>query len=239
MRFERRTQILAALALAVCTLVPGMALADHMGEGKDNGNGNVISREFVQPFQGGGEIRVRFWGRDLDGDGVLYSMSGFLAYFLPLLDPASGGAPLPVGNEFIRVEVTFIDFLGIPRFEQVFDERETPIDLTPNFGPTAFMGFVYNLDGGELGDDPNEGFSLAPLAPSVSYNIGPLFRNILGPGEPQLGACGLGGGNVCASVVQLGFNATGLATLSEYYSDAVALTEQGKNKIGSKPCGAD
>jgi len=229
MRINGRALLLPAVTLAICSLGATPAVADNNGVGK----GPVTSGEFVQTdFDNGGEIRVKFWGRDLDGDGVLYSMSGFLA--ANILD--SNGAPLSPGNELIRIEMSFVNFLGIPYFQQVFDERETPMDLTPAFSSTAFMGFAYNLDGGKFGDDANEGISLGPLAPSVWYAMGPLFGNILFPGQPQLGPCGLGGTSLCAAVTQLGFNETGLAVLTANYANSEIHVHKGKGKIGSKPC---
>lgn len=216
MTIKLTTKLLIAICLAIFLFSPLPAKAHEA----DDDDGGLIALEFVQHgFDGGGKIKVRFWGRDLNGDGVLYSMSGFLANNLPLFDPASNGAPLPVGNEFIRVEITFIDFFGIPRFKQVFDERETPIDLTPAFSPTAFFGFVYNLDGGKLGDDPNEGFSFAPLAPSVSYSMGELFKNLLFEPAPKLMTCGQGGQTVCAAVQQFALGDFAPIVVNEAFSN--------------------
>lgn len=212
MNFQMRRGLLAAVALAA--FVAGPVAADELDDD------DVITGQFTQRgFDDGGRVRVRFWGRDTDGDGVLYSMSGFLAANLPLFDPESDGAPLPVGNEFIRVELTLLDVFGIPRVRQVFDERETPIDLTPNFGPTAFFGFVYNIGSGRMSDEANEGISFAPLAPSISYVTGELFRFLLGPESPQLLSCAPGSGEVCGAVQQLKPGPTGLDLINETYSD--------------------
>ena len=211
MTFDIRTTFLATVALA--TFVAAPATAEELDD-------DVIVGEFVQRgFDDRGRVKVRFWGRDADGDGRLYSMSGFLATSLPLFDPNSDGTPLPVGNEFIRVEVTYCDYFGLPSFTQVFDERETPIDQTPNFGPTAFYGFAYNLDGGRMGDDPDEGMSLSPLAPSIAYVAGELFRYLLGPGFPELRTCAPGSGTVCAAVQQINLTPGGIDIVNESYSD--------------------
>ena len=227
MSFDLSNKLIAAAALATLVAAPAV--------GKSFDDDDVIEREFIQRgFDGGGMVKVRFWGRDTDGDGQLYSMSGFLANFLPFLDPDSDGTPLPVGNEFLRVEMTFLDFFGLPCFEQVFDESETPIDQTPNFGPTAFYGFSYNLDGGKLGDDPVEGFSFAPLAPSIAYTQGELFEYLLGPGFPLLTTCGPDGDAVCASVLQ--FN-----MFAEVVNEAFTNRRVNVKKIKNKPiaCSAD
>jgi len=214
MNTKPTSKCLVAGLLAILLISPSPARPDDI----DDAAGGLIALEFTHHGFDDGEIKVRIWGRDLNGDGVLYSMSGFLATNLPLFDPASNGAPLPVGNEFIRVEVTFEDFFGIPRFTQVFDERETPIDLTPAFGPTAFFGFVYNLDGGAPGDDPNEGFSFAPLAPSITYSMGALFKDLLFEPAPRLGTCGQGDGTVCAAVQQFAIGAFGPIVINEAFS---------------------
>ncbi len=210
-----RTFLSTALlvALSLCFQASSSANERHRDDG-------LISLQFKQQnFNNGESIRVRIWGRDDNQDGVLYSMSGFLAFFLPTLEQPTPGAPLDVGNELIRIEVEFRNFLGIPIFKQVFDERSTPLDQTPNFGPTAFFGFSYNLDGDFFGDDANEGISLGPLAPSVAYTVGPVFRFLLNPGSPLLSACGLGGDTTCSAISALGFNQDGLSTLWESYSN--------------------
>lgn len=237
MHINLRTLLLGAAAITMFSIAPAPAEAGHKGKGK--WQAPVISGEFVQTdFDNGGEIHVKFWGRDVDGDGVLYSMAGYLASELGRVNPQAGGIPYPVGNELIRLEVTFINFLGIPSFTQHFDERETPIDLEPNFGPAAFMGFSYNLDGGDFGDDSNEGISFGPLAPSVSYYMGELFEPNLFQPAPLLTRCGQGGDTVCAAVSQLGpFSfELGLPKLTENYSNGAIQVHKGKKKIGSKPC---
>ena len=223
MSFELRSKLVTTAALAALVCTPAMA--------KSFDDDDVIEREFVQRgFDGGGTVTVRFWGRDTNGDGRLYSMSGFLAGFLPFLDPNSDGTPLPVGNEFIRVELTLRDFFGIPCFEQVFDERETPIDQTPAFGPTAFYAFAYNLDGGKLSDEPDEGFSFGPLAPSIAYSQGQLFEYLLGPGFPLLKTCGPDGDAVCAAVSQLVIGDMGLEVVNDAYTNRKINVKKIKNK---------
>ena len=223
MSLELRSKLVTIAALAVLVCAPAMANSFN-----DDG---VIEREFVQRgFDGGGTVTVRFWGRDTNGDGRLYSMSGFMATLLPLFDPDSDGTPWPVGNEFIRVEMTYRDFFGIPCFEQVFDERETPIDQTPAFGPTAFYGFAYNLDGGKLSDDPDEGFSFGPLAPSIAYTQGELFEYLLGPGFPLLTTCGPDGDAVCASVLQFVIGDMGPEVVNDAYTNRKVNVKKFKNK---------
>ncbi len=230
MTFDTHIRLFAAAMLAI--LAAGPAAADDL-DGED-----VIAGQFIQRgFDGHGKVKVRFWGRDLDGDGRLYSMSGFLATNLPFFDPSSDGTPWPVGNEFIRVEVTFCDFFGLPKFQQVFDERETPIDQTPNFGPTAFYGFAYNLDRGRIGDDADEGISLSPLAPSVAYVTGELFRYLLGPASPELRTCKPGSDTVCAGVQQLNLTPTGIDVVNEAYSNRRINVKKADN--GSNQCELD
>jgi hypothetical protein len=200
----------AATAWADSEQQPGFT--DFYADQDDDG---LIRVQFTQRgFEKGAKVRVRMWGRDDNGDGILYSMSGFLAMILP------GPMTMGPGNEFIRVEAEFINFFGIPRFKQVWDERETPILQEPGPGTTMFFGFSYNLDGGMIGDDPNEGVSFSPLAPSVTYTMGELFQTILGPGFTELFSCGQEG-SVCAAVTQLNAipEPPGFELVNEAYSN--------------------
>ena len=139
MQYIKRTILSAALA---SLLGAGTAQADPgeqsraAGARPNTGMDGLIGLRFTQRgFDGNSKIRVKMWGEDRNGDGVLYSMSGFLAWILP------GPMAMGPGNELIRVEAEFIDFFGIPRFKQVWDERTTPILQMPGPDPTMFFGF--------------------------------------------------------------------------------------------------
>jgi len=64
------------------------------------------------------------------------------------------------------------------------------------------MAFSYNIDGGTIGDDPDEGISLSIFSPSTNYLMGSAFAFIFANevSEP-IGTCGVD--PVCATVAAL------------------------------------
>lgn len=164
-----------AVALAAA-LAGGPALAEKS------------SFQFSQVFPDGGQIDGFVIGEDLDGDGRLYSMASFIGDFLGQ----------PAGDEVDYMIVHFRNFQG-RSFTEVYDKSVAGIEDDAN----VFMGVAYNLDGGPLGDDENEGLSLAPLAPSTSYIMGPLFTPASAVGREAYGPCGNAESLPCADVLTL------------------------------------
>jgi hypothetical protein len=150
----------------------------------------TVTYEFTQGgFPGGGVITGIIRGKDLNGDGRLYSLPEDIAAF--------GG--LPAGNEVDYVEITFTGFNRARPYTQVYDKSVADIDDPSNF----FMGFAYNLNGGEIGDEPDEGISFAPFAPSTVYTMGEFFSFYINPfpfDDVFLTPCGTGG--TCATVFE-------------------------------------
>lgn len=144
-----------------------------------------VSLQFSQSFPGGGTVTGLIVGEDLDGDGRLYAIAPGVAGFLGI-QPASG----EVTYASVRIE----GLLG-ETVTNVFDASVTDLEDDSNF----FWGFAYNLDGGPIGDAPDEGVSFAPLAPSTSYFAGPLFSGAVNPepldtplvpcGQPDVAPC--------------------------------------------------
>lgn len=165
-----------ALAVVAALGASGSALAEK------------VSFQFSQVFPDGGQVDGFVIGEDLDGDGRLYSMA-------PFIGGALGQEP---GDEVDYVSVTFRNFDG-RTFTNVYDKSEAGIDAEAN----VFMGFAYNLDGGPIGDDADEGVSMGPLAPSTSYFMGPLFNAASPVGRAEYGPCGNDQGLPCADVVTL------------------------------------
>jgi hypothetical protein len=169
----------AVVLLAGTTLAATNALAEQ------------VSIQFSQSYPGGGTVTGLLVGEDLDGDGRLYSVS-------PALADALG---LEAGGEEVTYASVRIDgVLGEP-VVNVFDASVAPISDESNF----FWGFAYNLDGGELGDEENEGVSFAPLAPSTSYVGGPLFAPAFTPSviPDEIGPCGSAEGIACSALITL------------------------------------
>jgi hypothetical protein len=138
-----------------------------------------ITYSFSQDgFSSGGSISGFFSGRDLDGDGQLYAVSRGISEIFGL----------PFGNELDYAEVTFEGFGDIPGestvvYDKSVADMESPLNL--------FMAFAYNLDGGELGDDPDEGLSLSRFSPSTNYWLGEAFTFVFENESSELiGACG-------------------------------------------------
>ncbi len=147
-----------------------------------------VSFQFSQVFPDGGQVDGFVIGEDLDGDGRLYSMASVIGDLLGQ----------PTGDEVDYMIVRFRNFQG-QSFTNVYDRSVAGIDDPSN----AFMGLSYNLDGGALGDDPNEGISLSPLAPSTSYIMGPMFTPASAVGRDAYGPYGNADGLPCADVLTL------------------------------------
>ncbi len=168
----------ASLAITIGLALAGPAAAQQ------------VSIQFSQPYPGGGTVTGLLVGEDLDGDGRLYSVAPGLAGFLGI----DTGEP-EVTYASVRIE----GVLG-QTVTNVFDASVAPITDDTNF----FWGFAYTLDGGPIGDDPDEGVSFAPLAPSTSYWAGELFAPaITGVIEGPTGPCGNQDGNPCSAITTL------------------------------------
>jgi len=172
-------------AASAAVLLAGTALA------ATNALAEQVSIQFSQSYPGGGTVTGLLVGEDLDGDGRLYSVSPALADALGL---EAGGEEVTYAS--VRIE----GVLGEP-VVNVFDASVAPITDESNF----FWGFAYNLDGGQLGDEENEGVSFAPLAPSTSYVGGPLFAPAFTPSviPDEIGPCGNADGFACSALTTL------------------------------------
>ena len=150
-----------------------------------------VSIQFSQTIPGGGTVTGILVGEDLNDDGRLYTVAPPLAEFLGL----EGG-----GSEVTYASVRIEGVLG-QTVTNVFDASVADINDPSNF----FWGFAYNLDGGELGDEANEGVSFAPLAPSTSYVGGPLFAAAFSPSvvPDSVDVCGNASGDACSLLVTL------------------------------------
>jgi len=178
----RKAAIRAAVAAA--SLVGGSLLAS-------NALAEQVSIQFSQTYPGGGTVTGLLVGEDLNGDGQLYSVAPGLA----------GGLGIePGGNEVTYASVRIEGVLG-ETVTNVFDASVADIEDNSNF----FWGFAYNLDGGPLGDDADEGVSFAPLAPSTSYVLGPLFGPAFSPSviPDPIRVCGNDEGFACSALVTL------------------------------------
>jgi len=151
----------------------------------------TVSIQFSQTFPDGGTVTGLIVGEDLNGDGRLYSVAPPLADFLGI----EGG-----GEEVTYASVRIEGVLG-QTVTNVFDASVAAIDDPSNF----FWGFAYNIDGGTIGDDPDEGLAFAPLAPSTSYVVGELFSPAFGNDffNTPLTTCRLGDDTVCAGIATL------------------------------------
>src|SRR6056297_2830478 len=150
-----------------------------------------VSIQFSQTYPGGGTVTGLLVGEDLDDDGRLYTVAPGLADEVGV--PASSG-------EITYASVTIRGVLG-ETITNVFDASVADINDSTNF----FWGFAYNLDGGPLGDDLNEGVSFAPLAPSTSYLAGALFASAFTPVviPDPIGACGNEAEIACSALITL------------------------------------
>jgi hypothetical protein len=151
---------------------------------------SLISFEFHQDgFASGGSVSGSFRGRDLDGDGRLYAVSRGISNIFGL----------PFGNELDYAEVTFSGFGTLPGPSTVVYDRSVADMENPR---NLFMAFAYNIDGGALGDEPDEGMSLSIFSPSTNYLVGDLFEFIFANQVSQsIGSCGVD--PLCSTVVSL------------------------------------
>lgn len=149
-----------------------------------------VTMEFSQAgFSTGGSISGFFRGTDLDGDGRIYAVSRAISNIFGL----------PFGNELEYAEVTFTGFGDTPGDRTVvYDKSVADMESPVNF----FMAFAYNLDGGPIGDQPNEGMSLSVFSPSTNYNIGEAFSFVFAnEASSQIGTCGVAA--LCGLVISL------------------------------------
>ena len=170
---------IGATVLAGGTLLASSALAEQ------------VSIQFSQTYPGGGTVTGLLVGEDLDGDGRLYSMNPFIGSELGQ----------PSGDEVTYASLRIEGVLGEP-VSVVFDAS---VGDGINDQANAFFGFAYNLDGGPLGDDENEGVSFGPLAPSTSYFAGALFEPAVSPSviSDPIRVCGNADGFACSAIITL------------------------------------
>ena len=176
------------------TFIRGVAAATCIAGGAllaSNALAEQVSIQFSQTWPGGGTVTGLLVGEDIDGDGRLYSVAPGLADEVGVT---------PGGDEVTYASVTIRGVLGEP-VTNVFDASVADINDSSNF----FWGFAYNLDGGPLGDEANEGMSFAPLAPSTSYIAGPLFSGAWFPSilDQPLVACGSVEDGACGGIATL------------------------------------
>lgn len=156
-----------------------------------NTQAEMVSIQFSQSYPGGGTVTGLLVGEDMDGDGRLYSMNPFIGGFLEQ----------PPGDEVTYASVRIERVLGEP-VNIIFDAS---VGDGINDDMNVFFGFAYNLDGGPLGDEENEGVSFAPLAPSTSYTAGLLFAPAVTPSviEEPLTTCGQPDVASCSAITTL------------------------------------
>ncbi|MEM9384779.1 MAG: hypothetical protein AAGA68_06940 [Pseudomonadota bacterium] len=151
----------------------------------------TVTIEYAQGgYPSGGTITGVLSGTDLDGDGRLYAVSRFIADVFGL----------PFGNEVDYAEITFTGFNLDAPLTLTYDKSVADMEAFEN----AFMGFAYNIDGGALGDEPDEGISFAVFAPSTNWWMGEFFNFIANPvpvSDVMLTPCGVG--EACAGVLGL------------------------------------
>jgi len=128
-------------------------------------------------FDGGASIHGTISGRDLDGDGRIYSAS----------PPVSGALGVPTGDEVVFAQVEILGVEPQP-IRNVQDLITDPID---SFAAFFFLASV-NVAGDQLGDEPGEGLSIAPFSPSTSVVIGDAASPIFFPSfdDEELTTCG-------------------------------------------------
>jgi len=180
-----RNKFLLMRGLAGAALAAGLALP------ASNALAEQVSIQFSQTIPGGGTVTGLLIGEDLNDDGRLYTVAPPLADALGL----EGG-----GSEVTYASVRIEGVLG-QTVTNIFDASVADINDPANF----FWGFAYNLDGGELGDEADEGVSFSPLAPSTSYVGGPLFAPAFTPSvvPDAIDVCGNANGDACSVLVTL------------------------------------
>jgi len=167
-----------------------------------------ITYSFSQTgFSGGGSVSGLFRGTDLDGDGRIYAAG-------PLFVLQGG---LDSGNELDYLEVTIEGFDVTPDpVTQVYDKSVADMTEFVN----ALMGFAYNIDGGPIGDEADEGISFAFFSPSLNYAMGSAFAIAWNPPihDEVLNICGMG--DICGSVftAEPANNPSGYIAPDQYYT---------------------
>lgn len=144
------------------------------------GQAAPVTVQFSQSdFSTGGTVSGLFRGRDLDGDGQIYAVSrGITDIF-----------GLTFGNELDYAEVTFSGFGDLPGSSTVvYDKSVADMESPANL----FMAFAYNVNGGPLGDEPDEGMSLSVFSPSTNLLVGNAFAFVFANEASQpVGTCGV------------------------------------------------
>jgi hypothetical protein len=144
------------------------------------GQAAPVTLQFSQSgFSTGGTISGFFRGRDVDGDGQIYAVSRGISDIFSL----------PFGNELDYAEVTFSGFGDLPGSSTVVYDRSVA-DMES--AAHLFMAFAYNVNGGPLGDEPDEGMSLSVFSPSTNFLIGNAFAFVFANEASQpVGTCGV------------------------------------------------
>ncbi|TVQ37636.1 MAG: hypothetical protein EA370_06760 [Wenzhouxiangella sp.] len=176
---------------AAALLAVSLSLSSNLIAEDENGEPEIISMQFSQTIPGGGTVTGLVVGQDLDGDGRLYSMAPGLAGFI--------GAP--EGDEVIYASVRIEGVLGDP-VTVVYDREVAGIDDPANF----FFGFSVGIGNDYIGQDPEDGLSFAPLAPSTSYIAGALMGPAWADGlviEESIGPCGDPDTDACSAIITL------------------------------------
>ncbi|WP_018983183.1 hypothetical protein [Salinimonas chungwhensis] len=184
-----------------------------------------ITFEFSQTgFSSGGSVHGYFRGTDLDNDGRIYASS--------LLSEMVTGTPF--GNELDYAEVTFTGF-GTTQGPQTLIYDKSVADM--NSFENAFMAIAYNIDGGALGDDANEGLSLSVFSPSTNFWLGNEFVHIFSQYTAQnVGICD--GLSICGAVLEFipgpdPINDDPVLIFQDYTTQSATLTNvPGPSSIG-------
>lgn len=184
-------RVLTSILMSLCAL-PALMLGSQLAQAQ--AQVGPVTVAFEQTGFSGGKVSGYIRGTDLDGDGRLYSASTAISGFL-------GEA---FGNEVERASITFKGF-GLPapvtlNYDKSVADMADPVN--------TFMAFAYNLDGGALGDDPDEGISFAVYSPSINYAMGERFSPVWYPfilQDAPLTTCqpGLDRHTPCATVLYL------------------------------------
>ncbi len=135
-------------------------------------------------FDGGASVTGTVSGRDLDGDGRLYSVGQAYIDFLGY----------PPGDEIAYASVT-IRGMGPEAIVNTVDLVGSDVLDPPNF----FFGAAVNVAGNQLGDEEGEGIAIAPFSPSTSYIVGEFFApgNL---GTQPIADCGNAEGLPCGAL---------------------------------------
>ena len=141
---------------------------------------DVVGFEFqrlLKESDRGASIRGTISGRDLEGDGKIYSAS----------PPVSGALGVPAGDEVVFAQVEILGVEPQP-IRNVQDLITDPIDSLAAF----FFYASVNVAGSELGDEPSEALSISPFSPSTSVIIGEAASPIFFPSfvDEPITTCG-------------------------------------------------